>query len=360
MTNSRAAFCLVGAALFLSACGGSSNRTARATGEVIAFTSLEHGIHNLYVVRSDGSGFRELARNTYGDAAWSPDGSMIAFAKIRTPEERNCEYCSDLYVSAADGSGRRRLTDGADNTFPTWSPDRERIAFERCQPAQNPPCAIYAVRIDSGKLTRLTPDGIAGTPTWSPDGELIAFDKNAGVYVMARNGNNRRRLTLGRDTDPTWSPDGSKIAFSRGISLGARNPGWEIYVMRADGTALRHLAGGPRGKTSASEQAWSPDGKKIAFAEWGQVPSLDCAAVALYVIAPDGRGKRRLTPYRPNHNSPSWSPDGKQIAFLSERHCLGGNQQIYVMPAAGGEERLVSPEASGEDLGRPIWQPAIR
>jgi hypothetical protein len=53
-------------ALLLAACGGSSNRITTREGDgLIAFSSLQHGIHNIYMVRADGRGFLELARNTY-------------------------------------------------------------------------------------------------------------------------------------------------------------------------------------------------------------------------------------------------------------------------------------------------------
>jgi TolB protein len=57
------------------------------------------------------------------------------------------------------------------------------------------------------------------------------------------------------------------------------------------------------------EPAWSPDGKKIAFARLvGGHPQI-------FVMNANGGGVRALTHGAPDHLDPTWSPDGKTIAY---------------------------------------------
>ncbi|HEX9857864.1 MAG TPA: Tol-Pal system protein TolB, partial [Paracoccaceae bacterium] len=50
--------------------------------------------------------------------------------------------------------------------------------------------------------------------------------------------------------------------------------------------------------------------------------------------------------------APSFSPDGSQIVFESDR---SGTQQLYIMPAGGGEPRRISNGAGR--YGTPVWSP---
>ncbi|MEM7681107.1 MAG: DPP IV N-terminal domain-containing protein [Planctomycetota bacterium] len=58
--------------------------------------------------------------------SWSPDGQMIVFSTVTDPAgvEDSAPRAADVWVMAADGSQRFRVTDGVfANLAPTWSPD---------------------------------------------------------------------------------------------------------------------------------------------------------------------------------------------------------------------------------------------
>ena len=65
-----------------------------------------------------------------GYPAMSPDGRWIAFSTVtRSGQQPN------LFVMRADGSGRRQLTDGpAKDAYATWSRDGRSIVFVRFEP----------------------------------------------------------------------------------------------------------------------------------------------------------------------------------------------------------------------------------
>jgi Tol biopolymer transport system component len=86
--------------------------------------------------------------------------------------------------------------------------------------------------------------------------------------------------------------------------------GCDIYVINADGTGLRRL-------TDGMDPAWSPDGKKVAFARWRDPRGI-------YVIDEDGSNETLLFGWS-EAKAPAWSPDGSYIVFT--RHQAGGREE---------------------------------
>jgi TolB protein len=84
----------------------------------------------LTIARPDGSMVRQIpapAGTWTNWPQWSPDGSWISFAAMRS-----ADYGADLYKVHPDGSGMVQLTDNHDfSAFGSWSPDGTRMVFSR-------------------------------------------------------------------------------------------------------------------------------------------------------------------------------------------------------------------------------------
>jgi TolB protein len=197
----------------------------RANGK-IAFHTNRDGNNEIYVMNFDGTGQTRLTNDAASDfgAAWSPDGTKIAFTRGL-----------DVFVMNADGTNPSRLTAfTAINSAPAWSPDGTQIAFHSSRDGN---FEIYVMNADGSNQTRLTNNGAGDfSPAWSPDGQRIVFrsdrDGNNEIYAMPKTGGRPARLTANAldDQEPRFSVDGTKIVFTRLLSLR------QIMVMNADGT----------------------------------------------------------------------------------------------------------------------------
>ncbi len=111
-----------------------------------------------------------------------------------------------------------------------------------------------------------------------------------------------------------------------------------IAADAARGLEGRDLAGMDR----FSSPTLSPDGRVLVFAKRTVDLDANKSSTGLWIrnlVTRDMAPPKRLTPEGWNVNSPAFSPDGKSVYFLSAK---SGSQQLYAMPAAGGEPKQVT------------------
>jgi len=85
----------------------------------------------------------------------------------------------------------------------------------------------------------------------------------------------------------------------------------------------------------------SPDGHVVVFAQRSVDADLKgtTALYARHLLTRDLAPPRRITPEGWSVSDPAFSPDGSTLYFLSAK---GGSQQLYAMPAGGGEPRQLT------------------
>src|SRR3954463_10208163 len=84
-----------------------------------------------------------------------------------------------------------------------------RIAFLRESGRRG---GIYSVCPDGSGLVRLTSGLGDFRPAWSPNGDKIAFQRHGDIYVMRADGSHVARLTHQGGFTPAWSPSGRQVA----------------------------------------------------------------------------------------------------------------------------------------------------
>jgi hypothetical protein len=207
----------------------------------------------------------------YSQAAFSPDGTKLAFSALSDGQEI-------LYI--LDVARRKRIKtiklplDGL--TGPSWSPDGTRIVFSG---AHGGITDLYIVDTTGKNLTQLTHDKNGDVmPQWSPDGETIAFSSERGAGVnIADLVFPKLRIALyhlatkqvevlpgqsGQNINPNWSPDSKTIAF---VSNRTGIPNIYLY----DGQAqyqITNFVGGVTGITDVSPTlSWAHTADRLAF-----------------------------------------------------------------------------------------------
>lgn len=162
---------------------------------------------------------------------------MVRVPGVEPDKIQDVERTSDeiFKMSSLNGSGLTNLTNNsAFNSYPSWSPNGQQIAFASNQGSDT---EIYRMSASNGSnQIRLTENlGFHESPNWSPNGQQIVFARPGGIFKMkALDGSGQTQVTTG-GVSPAWSPDGQQIVFR----------GADITKVNIDGTGTQKLAKSP-------------------------------------------------------------------------------------------------------------------
>jgi serine/threonine protein kinase len=191
--------------------------------------------NELWIMNADGSHSRRVAvSDSSGEllhAAWSPDGHLLALARVRSADLRQTFTVMDLRSGKEQAIARGMALQYAATVF--W-PEPKRILFTCKNPEGEPGEDLCEAMVRSRAPSKLEPSrrvtafhfelASAGDGTVSRDGRhLCLMDGRTTVDIFVANLKprtheitNLRRLTLDdKDDSPSaWSPDGKSILFS--------------------------------------------------------------------------------------------------------------------------------------------------
>lgn len=178
-------------------------------------------------------------------------------------------------------------------------------------------------------------------PQISPDGKLVAYalttidlagnKSSSCIWLAPADGSGPPRQltnTTKKDRHPRWSPDGRHVLFES--SRSGDNQIWVIGVDGGEARQLTHIS------TEASGALWSPDGQKIAFvsAVWPEFSDKPYAESN----AANKKKKDEVA------NNPVKARVFTKLFFRHWDDWVEDKRQhLFVMPAAGGEPKDVTP-----------------
>ena len=181
--------------------------------EWVVFGATGDKQEDLFIVRRDGTGLRQLTNDKYKDRAprWSPDGKQIVFFSDRSGRY---EYWMIEPDGGPNGGGLRQFshTSGPGAQAPLWSPDGLRLL---CNMQQGKSIIVDATQPWSQQTPQALP--AAGAPaglmmlSWSADGRKLA-GHNGGIYSYSFDSGRYERLT-GVGQYPMWLNDNQRLLF---------------------------------------------------------------------------------------------------------------------------------------------------
>jgi Tol biopolymer transport system component len=246
-----------------------------------------------------------------------------------------------LFASAAALSAALTVLVIAPAASATFSGENGRIAFGR----NTGHVALFTVRPNGERLFRLTnPPGNLNTfsADWSPNGRWLAYERlgeevRGYIIRIRRDGTHRENLSkmsclekCSAEATPAWSPDGKRIAYARETNFSSQ---WRIYVKDADGTGA-HQVVPSRPRTRDYGPQWSPSGKRLVFGR----SDFPRNKSAVFTIRVDGTRLHRITPWRMNAGgSLDWSPNGRWVLF--QNHTGGLHLSTIWLEHPSGENR---------------------
>jgi len=198
--------------------------------------------------------------------------------------------------------------DGAGSVNPSISSDGQRLARNRTVDGNND---IWLLDLGRGVLSRLTFHAANDIfPVWSPDGNRIVFDSDrtgtSDLYEKSVNGgaSEQRLLATPKDKQAMdWSPDGHFLLYR---SLDPKTS-YDLWVLPLDGDRKPF----PVVQTNFDERdgQFSPDGRWIAY------QSNESGRFEIYVQSFPGGGKWQIST---NGGAQArWRRDGKELFYIA-------------------------------------------
>ncbi len=332
-------------------------------GKYILFRSrygvFDTWLGKLYMVSRDGAPPKPLPLPYGGLASFSPDGKKIVYNRIfrdfRTWKKYKGGMAQDIWIYDLETLNLKRITkyEGSDR-FPMWGKEKIYFVSDRAGWRLN----LFSYDLKTGKITQLThfkdydvmwpsygdgkivfekggrlfvydtssgkthevrveipTDRLWARPHWvslsqsvedfdiSPHGKRLVVVARGDIFTVPAKKGDTISLTSSsssRERYATWSPDGKWIAFVS--DMGGED---EIYIMKKDGGKPIKVASG--GKCFKYSLVWSPDSKKIAWAD----KNLALWYVDINEKKPHLVDKAKVWEIREY----AWSPDSNWIAY---------------------------------------------
>jgi Tol biopolymer transport system component/imidazolonepropionase-like amidohydrolase len=345
------------------------------------------GAGEMWIYHTGGGGGLKLTdrRNWEQNATEpvvSPDGRYVYFSEDVSPGggfDYNRDPHGVIYVAQRldreTGERESIIAAPGGSLAPHPSPDGKTIAFIR---RVDTTTVLMLHEIETGRERVLWNEldhdqqevwAIFGTYpgySWTPDGRGIVIWAKGGLWrVDVASGNPtkipftaqvRQTLTEAVRFPQQVAPERFDVRMLRWVSV---SPDQRRVAYTALGKLyVKDLPNGtPRRVTRGSDfelyPSWSPDGRTLVYVTWN-----DSSYGSVRTVRTDGSGGRTITSAPGHYVEPQFSQDGSRIVYrriggdIARGMLHSRDRGVYVVPANGGEARLVTREGASPAFNR--------
>ncbi len=284
-------------------------------GDKVYFSSDRDGVHhfNLYSYDLSSKQVEQVTHFTDWDVMWPSLGpDAIVFESggyLYTYDFQSSEPKKLTIYLPGDRNQAMKHWDNVSKLVTDFdiAPDGKRAVIAARGDVFTVPAKEGSIR----NLTR-TPGIREQKVAWSPDGRTIAYvsDRTGEdeIYVMPQDGFGKEQQTTsgykGFKFPPVWSPDSKKIAWAdKDLNL------WWVDVSDKKQVKVDHAEYG-----EITNYAWSPDSKWLAY---DKNDENNYSVVNLYSVS--DRKASAITSSMTNSFGAQFDPEGKYLYYLSDR-----------------------------------------
>ncbi len=259
---------------------------------------------------------------------WSPDGSRLAWVKLRKGQPESIESKIEAVVIRDLATGQERdLTPQIPAMLrpsPAWLTAGNSLLLGSFEEQSG--YTLYRMDIATGSVTKLRGELNSRlplyVPSWSPDGSKVYRPDKPSIQVWDSATGEEKLLfkdpmaAYVREITP--SPDGTSIAY---VAIAPPPAGSNVYGLSH--IKVLHIASGRTRELVEVRPAWwrrmmtwTPDGKYLLYATeyWTRLPAGEPTRIWI-VPASGGTPKQLGSDFRGRVFELSVSPDGKQLGF---------------------------------------------
>lgn len=228
-------------------------------------------------------------------------------------------------------------------SYPTFSPDGQRIAYSARGSAKVDPFHIFVRTVATDTPRALTSgEGNDVSPAWSPDGNQIAYlrlmDGKAEYRIVGLNGGAERKVAelawSGEEAQPlsavTWAADGKSL-----IVVDASESPAALATVEIDSGKLTRITKPGEGSSGDFSPVLSPDGTMLAFVRNSSDEGAD-----IHVSDPQGNNVRRVTFDDRTIRGFSWTADSRDVVYSANR--FGGGWRLWRFSVFGGSPQVLA------------------